>query len=146
MALFCPAIWCNSLSLLIFPLLNHVQVISCAFLTVFFCLKYPYCCLSSHFFSKPYCFSACSSVDIVVTGFSNKSFLLFRVSHDSLNCFIYALLKTSPLPPPFLDCILIVYIRLSHSFSFLAYKFYIIHLHKVVYLFQRLWICNLLRI
>ena len=48
MTLFCPTIKRDSVSLLKFPLLSHVKVISCTIFLIY-CLKYPYRCFSTHF-------------------------------------------------------------------------------------------------
>ena len=84
MALFCAAIWRDSVSLLKFPFLSHVQVLSCEMLFISR-LKRPWSCFSSHF-----CFLVFSHsvtyrvVSIVSDGRNQSSSVFFYVVFESL--------------------------------------------------------------
>ena len=110
MALFCATIKRDSVSLLRFPFLSHVQVILCMISPVC-CLKYPCIYFSSPFFSR-FCF-VCPYLDIVVTGFCNLAFF-FLLKFFFFLCILKSSwivsstsMLVSLLPSSFLD----IYIR-----------------------------------
>ena len=99
MALFCAAIRRDSVSLLKFPFLSHVQVLSCEMFISR--LKRPWSCFPSHYFP-----SLCHSViyrvvSIVSDGRSQSSFVFFYVVFESLywcvNAVFYAGKSSSSL-------------------------------------------------
>ena len=104
MALLCAAIRRDSLSLLRFSFLSHIQIYSCE-VSLVFRMKYPYSC-----FSSPFCFLVIAVLLILVL------FVLFLVTVISLCSHFFMLswshrieISTLPsmllnsLPPSFLD-------------------------------------------
>ena len=83
-ALFCAAIWTDSVSLLKFPFPSHVQVLSCEMLFISR-LKRP-----MELFSSPFLFPSCCHsviyrvVSIVSDGRNQSSFVFFYVVFESL--------------------------------------------------------------
>ena len=88
MALFCAAIRRDSISLLRFPFLSHVQVFSCEMLLISR-LKRPWVCFSSHFCFFSYCRSVSLRVVCSVSGGCNQSFsaLFYLVFGSLYQCF-----------------------------------------------------------
>ena len=84
MALFCAAIRRDCVSLLKFPFLSHVQVLSCEILFISR-LKRPWSCFSSVFLLPSFCHSVIYRVvSIVSNGPNQSSFLFFYVFFESL--------------------------------------------------------------
>ena len=103
MVLFCVAIRRDSVSLLRFPFLSHIQVFSCEMLLISH-LKRPYSYFSSHF-----CFLVIVILLVfmlsVLFGDCNQSssalfYVVFKLSYQCVNAVVNA---GSPLPPSFLD-------------------------------------------
>ena len=104
MALFCAAIRRDSVSLLKFPFLSHVQVLSCQMLFISR-LKRPWSCFSSYF-----CFlvfvillSVMLSVLFLVAVISPPSCFFMQSSSRCMDASTLSSMLASPLPPSFRD-------------------------------------------
>ena len=124
MALLCAAIRRYSVSLLKFPFLSHIKVLSSLILLV--CrLKYPYSCFPPHF---------CFLVIIAVFIFMFLMLFLFAVITLSLVFFMLSLspcidasmllsLLATPLPPSFLDTYSLFMSSLGCKASYIVISF-----------------------
>ena len=103
MALFCAAIRRDSVSLLKFPFLSHVQVLSCEMLFISR-LKRPWSCFPSHFCFLVFVIVIYRVVSIVSDGRNQSWFVLFYVvfDHCMAESTLFSILAR-PLPPIFLD-------------------------------------------
>ena len=93
MALFCAAIWNNSVSLLRFPLLTYVHIFSCE-TSLVSRLKHPYSCFSSQILFSGYFWSADPCVISIILGDCNQfSSVLFYVVFKSLYQCVNSVIK-----------------------------------------------------
>ena len=101
MSLFCAAIWRDSISLLRFPFLSHVQVFLCKLLLIRR-LKHSLRCFSIHSLFLSYCHSVGHRVISIISGGCNQSSFVFFLEslYRCINAFFIA---GKSLPHPYID-------------------------------------------